>query len=143
MSESGETTIEDIINETKEPSKEELDEFKNLVNEWFNYDNMIRKLSVALKERKTRQRALNSKIEEFMFSYKYNDLNTQNGRLKASIKTIHKPVNLKEIRNILENNKDLKGEELLALIFNKDDRPTTTKKTIKRIIPKVSLSLDI
>jgi len=139
---SEEEIIENIIS-NNEPSKEELETFKNLVSEWFKYDDIIRKLEVALKERKTIQRALNSKIEDFMFSYKYNDLNTQNGRIKASVRTVHKPVNLKEVKTIIESNKDLKGEELLALIFNKEDRPTTTKKTIKRIIPKVSLSLDI
>ena len=138
----GEDEIEDIINKN-EPTKEELDTFKNLVNEWFKLDDMIRKLAVALKERKNHQRALNNKIEDFMFKYKYNDLNTQNGRLKATVKTQHKPVNIKEIRSILENNKDLNGQELLEKIFNKDDRPVTTKKIIKRIIPKVSLSLDI
>ena len=139
---SDEEEITDILNKN-EPTKEELDTFKNLVNEWFKLDDMIRKLIVALKERKNHQRVLNNKIEDFMFKYKYNDLNTQNGRIKASIKTSHKPVNIKEVKEILENNKDLKGEELLAKIFNKDDRPITTKKVIKRIIPKVSLSLDI
>jgi len=138
----GEDEIDDIINKN-EPTKEELDTFKNLVNEWFKLDDMIRKLAVALKERKNHQRALNNKIEDFMFKYKYNDLNTQNGRLKATVKTQHKPVNIKEIKSILENNKDLNGQELLEKIFNKDDRPITTKKVIKRIIPKVSLSLDI
>ncbi len=142
MEENSDNEIDDIINKN-EPTREELDTFKNLVNERFKLDDMIRKLAVALKERKNHQRALNNKIEEFMFKYKYNDLNTQNGRLKATVKTQHKPVNIKEIRNILENNKDLKGEELLEKIFNKDDRPVTTKKVIKRIIPKVSLSLDI
>ena len=142
MGENSDNEIDDIINKN-EPTIEELDTFKNLVNEWFKLDDMIRKLAVALKERKNHQRALNNKIEEFMFKYKYNDLNTQNGRLKATVKTQHKPVNIKEIRNILENNKDLKGEELLSKIFNKEDRPVTTKKVIKRIIPKVSLSLDI
>jgi len=135
--------IDEIINENPEPTQEELDTFKNLVGEWFKYDDIIRKLVVALKERKTLQKALNSKIEDFMFKYNYNDLNTQNGRIKASVKTVHKPVNLREIKTIIESNKDLKGEELLALIFNKEDRPKTTKKVIKRIIPKVSLSLDI
>jgi hypothetical protein len=136
------SVVEDIINNT-EPTKEELETFKNLVSEWFKYDDIIRKLEVALKERKTIQRALNSKIEDFMFSYKYNDLNTQNGRIKATTRTVQKPVNLKEVRTIIENHKDMKGDELLDLIFNKSDRPKTTKKVIKRIIPKVSLSLDI
>ena len=137
-----EEVIEEIINKN-EPTKEELDTFKNLVMEWFKYDDIIRKLIVALKERKNHQRALNNKIEDFMFTYNYNDLNTQNGRLKATVRTSHKPINFKEIKEILENNKDLKGEELLSKIFNKEDRPVTTKKVIKRIIPKVSLSLDI
>jgi len=135
--------IEEILNENPEPTKEELETFKNLVAEWFKYDDIIRKLNVALKERKTLQKALNNKIEEFMFKYKYNDLNTQNGRIKATVKETHKPINLKEIREILEQNKDLKGDELLEKIFSKDDRPLITKKSIKRIIPKVSLSLDI
>lgn len=135
--------IESIINQNKEPTPEELETFKNLVTDWFKYDDMIRKLIVALKERKTVQKALNNKIEEFMFMYKYNDLNTKDGRIKANEKKIHKPVNIKEIKDIIQNNKDLSGEELLTKIFNKDDRPVITKKSIKRIIPKVSLSLDI
>jgi hypothetical protein len=135
--------IEEILNENPEPSKEELETFKNLVAEWFKYDDVIRKLVVALKERKTLQKALNSKIEDFMFRYKYQDLNTQNGRIKATLKETPKPINLKEIREILEQNKELKGTELLEKIFNKEDRPLITKKSIKRIIPKVSLSLDI
>ena len=137
-----EKDVEEIINNS-EPTKEELDTFKNLVGEWFKYDDIIRKLEVALKERKTLQRALNNKIEDFMFMYKYNDLNTQNGRIKATIKTIHKPINIKEIKTIMENHKDLTGTVLFTMIFNKEDRPTTTKKVIKRVIPKVSLSLDI
>jgi hypothetical protein len=140
--ENSDEDINDIINKT-EPTKEELETFKNLVNEWFKLDDVIRKLVVALKERKNHQRVLNNKIEDFMFKYQYNDLNTQNGRLKASVKTSHKPVNIKEVKEILEQNKNLKGEELLEKIFNKEERPVTTKKVIKRVIPKVSLSLDI
>ena len=72
-----------------------------------------------------------------------NDLNTQNGRIRATVKTTHKPINIKEIKTIIESHKDLNGTELFNLIFNKEDRPILTKKVIKRVIPKVSLSLDI
>ena len=117
--------VEDIINEERtEPSAEELETFKNLVNDWFKYDDQIRKLKIAMKERKNYQRVLNNKIEEFMFNYKYNDLNTQHGRIKTKI--------------IQYNN--LSGEELLKRIFE-EDRETVVKKNIKRIIPKVSLTL--
>ena len=49
--------VDEIINNDKiEPSEEELENFKNLVNEWFKYDDQIRKLQIAIKERKTYQR---------------------------------------------------------------------------------------
>ena len=134
--------IDDIIMNKKEPT-EEMDTFKNLVADWFKYDDAIRKLKIAIRERKTLQQVLNNKIEDFMFKYDYNDLNTQNGRLKTNVKNVYKPINIKEVREIINNNKHLTGEELLAKIFNKDEREMIVKKTIRRIIPKVSMSLDI
>ena len=134
--------IDDIINKT-EPSEDELDNFKNLVSEWFKYDDSIRKLDIAIKERKNYQRSLNNQIQDFMFKYKYNDLNTQNGRIKANIKEVPKPINIKDIKTRILEFKDLSGSELLEKVFSMDDRPIVEKKTIKRIIPKVSLSLDI
>ena len=134
--------IDDIIMNKKEPTAEEMDTFKNLVADWFKYDDAIRKLKIAIRERKTLQQVLNNKIEDFMFKYDYNDLNTQNGRLKTNVKNVYKPINIKEVREIINNNKHLTGEELLAKIFNKDEREMIVKKTIRRIIPKVSMSLD-
>jgi hypothetical protein len=135
--------IEDIIKTAIEPTAEEMDTFKNLVADWFKYDDHIRKLKIAIRERKTLQQVLNNKIEEFMFKYNYNDLNTQNGRLKTNVRNVYKPINIKDVRDIINNNKHLTGEELLAKIFNKEEREVIVKKTIKRIIPKVSMSLDI
>ena len=135
--------IDDIIMNKKEPTADEMDTFKNLVADWFKYDDAIRKLKIAIRERKTLQQVLNNKIEDFMFKYDYNDLNTQNGRLKTNVKNVYKPINIKEVREIINNNKHLTGEELLAKIFNKDEREMIVKKTIRRIIPKVSMSLDI
>ena len=135
--------IDDIISTAKEPTADEMDTFKNLVADWFKYDDAIRKLKIAIRERKTLQQVLNNKIEDFMFKYNYNDLNTQNGRLKTNVKNVYKPINIKEVREIINNNKHLTGEELLAKIFNKDEREMIVKKTIRRIIPKVSMSLDI
>jgi len=135
--------INDIINKKSEPTEEELDNFKNLVNDWFKYDDTIRKLQIAIKERKSYQRVLNNKIQDFMFRYKYNDLNTQNGRIKANVKSVPKPINIKDIKNRIIEFKDLSGSELLEKIFNIDDRPVIERKSIRRIIPKVSLSLDI
>jgi len=136
--------IDDIIKATNtEPTPEEMETFKNLVTDWFKFDDAIRKLKIAIRERKTLQQVLNNKIEEFMFKYNYNDLNTQNGRLKTNVRNVYKPINIKDVRDIINNNKHLTGEELLAKIFNKEEREIIVKKSIRRIIPKVSMSLDI
>jgi len=133
--------VDDIINNDRvEPSVEELETFKNLVNDWFKYDDQIRKLKIAMKERKNYQRVLNNKIEDFMFNYKYNDLNTQHGRIKTNIKECKVPIKMNDIKSKIIQYNNLSGEELLKRIFE-EDRETIVKKNIKRIIPKVSLSL--
>ena len=131
--------IENIIDKP-EPNEEELENFKNLVNDWFKYDDQIRKLIIAIKERKNYKKVLNNKIQDFMFTYKYNDLNTQHGRIKANIKEAKVPIKVTEIKDKIIQYKDLSGEELLNQIFN-EERPKILKKNITRIIPKVSLTL--
>ena len=131
--------IEDIIDKP-EPTEEELENFKNLVNDWFKYDDQIRKLIIAIKERKNYKKVLNNKIQDFMFTYKYNDLNTQHGRINANIKEAKVPIKVNEIKDKIIQYKDLSGEELLNQIFN-EERPKILKKNITRIIPKVSLTL--
>jgi hypothetical protein len=138
-----ENLIEDIIKPTNEPTDEEMETFKVLVKDWFKYDDAIRKLKIAIRERNTLKRVLNSKIEEFMFKYNYNDLNTQDGRLKTKIRKTHKPINIKDVRDIINNNINLTGSELLAKIFNKEDRPIIEKRSISRQINKVSMKLEI
>lgn len=133
--------VDDIINtERVEPSEDELESFKNLVNDWFKYDDQIRKLLIAIKERKNYQRVLNSKIQDFMFTFKYNDLNTQHGRIKTNVKEMKAPIKINEIKNKIIQYKDLSGEDLLKRIFE-EDRETIVKKNIRRVIPKVSLTL--
>ena len=133
--------VDNIINPTKvEPTEEELETFKNLVKDWFKYDDQIRKLNIATKERKNYQRVLNNKIEEFMFNYKYNDLNTQDGRIKTNVKECIVPIKMIDIKTKIIQFKELSGEELLKRIFD-EDRQTVVKKNIKRIIPKVSLTI--
>jgi len=141
MEQQSESIVEDIINEEKiEPSKEELETFKNLVNDWFKYDDQIRKLQIAMKERKNYQRVLNNKIEQFMFNYKYNDLNTQHGRIKTNVKECKVPIKMNDIKTKIKQYNNLSGEELLKRIFE-EDRTTVVKKNIRRVIPKVSLTI--
>lgn len=133
--------ITSIVSNKPEPTDEELESFKNLVNDWFKYDDQIRKLIIAIKERKNYQKALNTKIQEFMFKYQYNDLNTQHGRIKSNIKEVKVPIKMSEIKDKILKFNNLSGEELLKQIFSEEDRPVVVKKGIRRIIPKVSLTI--
>lgn len=133
--------VDNIINQEKvEPTADELETFKNLVNDWFKFDDQIRKLKIAIKERKNYQRVFNNKIEEFMFNFKYNDLNTQHGRIKTNVKECIVPIKMNDIKTKIIQFKELSGEELLKRIFE-EDRQTIVKKNIKRIIPRVSLTI--
>jgi len=133
--------ITSIVSNKPEPTEEELDSFKNLVNDWFKYDDQIRKLIIAIKERKNYQKALNTKIQEFMFKYQYNDLNTQHGRIKSNVKEVKVPIKMSEIKDKILKFNNLSGEELLKQIFSEENRPVVVKKNIRRIIPKVSLTI--
>lgn len=138
MEDTTDDLIDTVIN--REPTENELDTFKNLVNDWFKYDDQIRKLVIAIKERKNYQRVLNSKIENFMTTYKYNDLNTQFGRIQLNERNIKTPINIGNIKESIIKNSSLSGEELLNKIFN-EERQIITKKNIRRIIPTVSLTI--
>lgn len=135
----GNSFINNLLDNNPEPTDEELDTLKAMVNDWFKYDDQIRKLQVAIKERKVHQRALNTKIETFMFNFKYKDLNTQHGRIKANERKIKVPVKMSEIKEKIVELNHLSGEELLKEIFS--DRPVIVKKNIKRVIPSVNLQL--
>jgi hypothetical protein len=93
-----------------------------------------------MKERKNYQRVLNNKIEQFMFNYKYNDLNTQHGRIKTNVKECKVPIKMNDIKTKIMQYNNLSGEELLKRIFE-EDRTTVVKKNIRRVIPKVSLTI--
>ncbi len=128
--------------EERAPTDEELQHFRQQVSEWMKLDDSIRKLSVAVRERKIHQQALGIKIQEFMIKFKYDNLNTQTGRIKSNVRQVKQPLRLADIREKILSLRGLSGEELVAKIFD-EERPTTEKRSLRRVIPKVSLSLDI
>lgn len=124
------------------PTEDDLETFRQQVSEWSKLDDQVKKLGIAIRERRIHQRALTAKIQEFMFKHGYDNLNTQAGRIKASVRQVKQPLKLNEIREKILALRNLSGEELVAHIFDAE-RPTTEKKSLRRIMPKVSLSLDV
>jgi hypothetical protein len=134
--------VEEALDETETPSEEDLADFRAKVSEWMKMDDQIRKLEVAIRERKVHQKALSSGIQKFMDTYGYDNLNTNQGRIRHSVRTVKIPVKLTEVKEKLLEFKHLTGEELFKTIFE-SDRPTKENKSIRRVIPKISMNLDL
>ena len=131
---------EEILN--AQPTAEELAEFKTQVSEWTKIDDQIKKLNIAIRERKIHQRALSEGIKTFMTKFGYGNLNTNQGRILHTVKTVKQPLKLNEVKQIILENIHLTPEELFKKIFE-SERPVVTKESIKRVVPKVSMHLEI
>lgn len=131
------------------PDDEETELFKQQVSEWIKLDDQTRKLVCAIKERRTHQRALAKKIQEFMIKFGYDNLKTTQGIIKSNVRTVKQPITVNSLRSKLEEVlgdsekiKDADYKSLVSSIFEAE-RPTVVKQTLTRRIPKVSMSLDI
>jgi len=133
--------MEDEDVEILEPTPEELEEFKARVAEWTKLDDQVRKLIIAVKERRTHQKALSDGIQIFMNKYGYDNLNTNYGRIIHSVRKVKQPLKISEIKDLITKENTLSGENLIKAIFE-TERPTHEKQIIRRVIPKVSMSLD-
>ena len=133
----------DAVGPVEPPSEEELAEFKQKVSDWAKMDEQIKKLSVAMRERRVHQKAMGAQIQEFMERFRYDDLNTRSGIIRHNVRTVPVPLKVKDIQQrILEVAGEEAGADLLEKIFN-SERPTVEKRSLRRIVPKVSMSLDI
>jgi hypothetical protein len=128
--------------ELEVPTDEELFDFKNMVAEWTKMDDQIRKLNIAVRERRVLQKSLGEKIQSFMKTYSYDTLNTKQGKIHHSVRKTKQPIKINDIKEVLKEKAHLTGEELLKEIFEKE-RPIIEKTSIRRVIPKVSMNLDI
>ena len=125
------------------PTEDELTTFRQQVSEWTKLDDQVKKLGIAIRERRIHQRALSTKIQEFMFKHGYDNLNTQSGKIKASIRQVKQPLKLSDIRAKILELHDLSGEELVERIFSDANRSVVEKRCLSRTMPKVSMCLDI
>lgn len=126
------------------PSDEDIELFRQQVGEWLKLDDQIRKLSVAMRERKVHQRAIGQKIQQFMLTNNYDNLNTQQGRIRSTSRNVKQPVKITDVRTTLMElgDKPVTGQELLDRLFN-CERPCEVKHSLRRVVPKVSMSLDL
>jgi hypothetical protein len=124
-----------------QPTQEELTDFKGKLSEWTKLDEQLVKLNIAVKERKTHKKALEEGIQTFMTKYGYTDITIASGKIKHTVRTVKQPIKLTEIIKLLEASKDLRCEDLLKQIKERE-RPSTEKHTIRRYTPPITMNLD-
>ena len=133
---------------SKVPSAEEMSEFKAQVAEWVKIDEQIKKLRVATRERIVHQKALGSKVQQFMKEFKYDNLNTSQGRIRNNVREVKAPLKVGDIKTklyeLLEKESGFSAELVSRIhtIFEAE-RAVTKKEALRRDIPKVSQQLDL
>jgi len=127
---------------TPQPTDEELNDFKARVTEWTKLDDQVKKLNIAIRERRLHQRALSDGIIKFMSTYGYGNLNTNQGRILHTVRKVKQPLKVNEVKTLILENIKLPGEELVKKIFE-SERPIVEKQGIRRVVPKVSMHLEI
>ena len=110
-----------------------LDEFKKDVQDWMNIDNQMKRLEVALKERRTKKKDLNLKILDFMGRFNIEDLNTKEGIIRYKKTYVKEPLSQKIIKekllDIFKNDKE--NSERVEKIFT--NREKIEKTSLRRI----------
>ena len=130
------------------PTEDEMTKFKAQVTEWVKIDDQIKKLRIATRERIVHQKALGGKVQEFMKEFKYDNLNTGNGRIRNNVREIKAPLKVGDIKtklyDLLEKEAGFSAELVSRIhtIFDAE-RAVTKKEALCRDIPKVSQQLDL
>ena len=110
-----------------------LEEFKKDVQDWMNIDNQMKRLEVALKERRKKKKELNLKILDFMGRFNIEDLNTKEGIIRYKKSYVKEPLSQKKIKETLLDmfKDDTTNSERIDKIFA--NRGKVEKTTLRRI----------
>lgn len=129
------------------PSVEALNEFKQFVSSWMEYDTAVRKLQTAVSDRRAAMRVLQKKIVAFMKTHGVDALNTRGGRIVMSTRQTRAPIRVHDIQDKL-NSLLMQGQttfdvnDFTRTVFEQP-RAITQCDTLRRVIPKVTTLLDI
>lgn len=128
------------------PSHAELEEFKQVVTAWVGYDDTVRKLQTAISERRAAMRVLKKRIIDFMQKFNIDSLSTKHGKISLSTGTSKAPLRVTDIRQSLAElsatSPAVDVGTLIKTLFEAP-RPAAPRTSLRRILPKVSTSLEI
>ena len=110
-----------------------LEEFKNQVKAWWEIDTSIKRLQIAVRERKKAQTVLSEAILRFMQENNIEDLNTRDGMLRYKSSYVKAPLSQKAIKQKLieQFNHDERAKEAITRVF--EDRNKIEKVSLRRM----------
>lgn len=120
-----------VVYNKEVPEDISLEEFKNYVKKWLEYDNFIKKAQAVIKEKKKSRDMLSSIITKFMCKYNIEDLNTKEGRIRCKTLMVKEPVSQKVIKEKIINFFGNDGNNVLTKIY--EDRQKVEKVSLRRL----------
>lgn len=116
------------------PENISLDEFRNYVTKWLEYDNFIKKAKDIIKEKRKSRDKLSEVITKYMCKYDIEDLNTKQGKIRCKVLLVKPPVNQKivkeRISDYFKENEHQKNE-ILTKIYQ--EREKVEKVSLRRL----------
>ena len=116
------------------PENISLEEFKNYVKKWIEYDNFIKKAKQVIKDKKKIRDDLNKIIIKFMCKYNIEDINTKEGRIRCKTTVVKPAVTQKVVKERICDyfkDNDNKKEEILHKIY--EDRQQVERVSLRRL----------
>ncbi len=116
------------------PENISLEDFKNYVKKWIEYDNFIKKAKQVIKDKKKVCDELNRIIIKFMCKYNIEDINTKEGRIRCKTTVVKPAVTQKVVKqricDYFKDNEN-KKEEILHKIY--EEREQVEKVSLRRL----------
>ena len=114
----------------------ELNQFKGMVKQWLAYDDEIKVLQNALKDRRAKKNELTPVVMDFMKNHEIEDLNTKDGKLKCYTSNRKKALTQKDIKHKLLGyfKNENKGEKCVEYVFG--DREIKEVMNLRRTFKK-------
>lgn len=123
-----------LYNNSDLPENITLEEFKNYVKKWLEFDNFIKKGQEAIREKKQIRDKLSETITKFMIKYNIEDLNTKEGRIRCKSSYKKSPVSQKIVKERITDyfkTDDRKKEDILSKVF--EEREKIEQVSLRRL----------
>lgn len=109
--------------------------FKGNVKQWIELDNTIRRLQLAIKQRRQAKKDIEAEVVGFMSKYRIEDLNTQEAVLRYSNKQVKVSLSGTAIKRRLQDyfgDDEDRAAEVLEYVFERD-RDTRETQSLRRM----------